>query len=477
MRRRLRTRSTERAGFFFPLLLSAVLFTLVWFLDHYPAYRPMSPFDVLLGRDLSLLKFAAVVPLILLVVRLFDSFIFDIFVARRRHLAAPQLLRDIVAIILYFIFFASAIQTIFKANVTTFLTTGTVIAAILGLALQDTLGNLFSGIALHMENSFEIGDVIRSGDHIGVVDAVTWRATRVRTFNNDVVILPNSVLARERIEVFPRGNLNARVLTVGVDYHVAPATVIKVLHEAASHVEGVARDAPVIARVGAFGDSAVVYEIKYFTRDYSARDRIDADIRKAVWYAMRRNHIAVPFPVRSFQPYAPPSTDHRIGRAQITESLRAIDLLAPLGDAALEAIADAASVHVFSRGEAILRRGEAGDSMFVVHDGTVSIRVPDEDGTGGTHEVAQLAEGTVFGEMALLTGQARTADVIALTEVTTIEIGKNALEPLLHEHPELANTLSAKVMRHRDALDSLRATSEEEAEITLRTRIRSWFGL
>src|SRR5438067_1903390 len=91
----------------------------------------------------------------------------------------------------------------------------------------------------------------------------------VRGFNNQLIVLPNSLIARERLEVFPRNNLNARVLQINIDYHVPPAKAIEVLTQAAAHVEGVAREQPALARVAGFGDSAVLYEIKYFTRDYS----------------------------------------------------------------------------------------------------------------------------------------------------------------------------------------------------------------
>jgi hypothetical protein len=104
--------------------------------------------------------------------------------------------------------------------------------------------NLFAGIALHLEDSFQPGDVIRTGDYFGTVEAVRWRGTRIRTFNNNLVIVPNSMLARERVEIFPRTNLNARVLQIGIDYNVPPATVLNVLVQAASNIEGVVHDIP-----------------------------------------------------------------------------------------------------------------------------------------------------------------------------------------------------------------------------------------
>jgi small-conductance mechanosensitive channel len=190
--------------------------------------------EIIFGKSERGLLFVAILALIFVLVRLFDRLAFDFALSRRKRVAVPQLLRDLVSIILYFLLISWAVSDIFEYSLTKWLAATTVLAAILGLALQETLGNLFSGIALHMEDSYNVGDVMKSGDHIGVVENVTWRATQMRTFNNDVVILPNSLLARERIEVFPRDRLNGRILTVGIDYNVPPATVIGVLTQAVS---------------------------------------------------------------------------------------------------------------------------------------------------------------------------------------------------------------------------------------------------
>lgn len=461
-----------RSRFFYPIFLSAVLFAL-----YYIALKSFDPvYEDFFGKNFDRLRFAAFIPLIFLTVRLFDAVVFDL-VVRNRQKTAPRLLRDVVALAIYFILFSVATTTILKFNLTGWLATGTVVAAILGLALQETLGNLFSGIALHMEDSFVVGDVLRSADSIGVVEGVTWRATRMRTFNNNVIILPNSVLARDRLEVFPRDRVTGRAIQVGIDYNVPPATVINILTQAASHVDGVSREIPCFSRVAAFEASAVVYDIKYYTRDYSARDRIDADIRKAVWYALRRNSISIPYPVHATMPYVAPKHDeHELEMDDVRTRLQQVDILAPLAEAAQDALAAAAQVRFYSRGETILRMATAGDSMFIVHEGTVSVRLPD-DTKAGRHEVAQLGPGSVFGEMALLTGEARTADVVALTDVTAIEIAKPALQPILQSHPEITKVISSKVAERRVRLHELKSASIEEEEMTLVTRIRTYFGL
>ncbi|HEX9502290.1 MAG TPA: cyclic nucleotide-binding domain-containing protein, partial [Thermoanaerobaculia bacterium] len=147
----------------------------------------------------------------------------------------------------------------------------------------------------------------------------------------------------------------------------------------------------------------------------------------------------------------------------------------PLSDQALQTLAAAVKVNFYSRGEAILHHGTTGDSMFVVHTGSVTVRVPDDSLTGW-HQVAELGPGTVFGEMALLTGEMRTADVVAMTDVVALEIGKDSLQPVLEIHPDLAGAISHQIMLRQEHLESLRGDPEQE-ELTLMSRIRSYFGL
>jgi small-conductance mechanosensitive channel len=452
-----------------PLVLGAVLLAMYWILLKNESLLHFAGDKTDRERLLKVLLFLACVPMTLFAVRGIDLLAFDIVVSRRRNVAAPLLLREIVSILLYVIAFGSAMSLIFQKSVTGFLATGTIVAAVLGLALQETLGNLFAGIALHLEDSFSPGDVVRTGEQFGIVEAVRWRGTWLRTFNNNLIIVPNSMLARERLEVYPRNNFNARVLQLNIDYHAAPATVIDVLTQAASHVDGVVQEMPCFARLSAFGDSSITYEIKYFTADYSTRDRIDADIRKAAWYALRRNGIPLGLPIRAMHQYEEPSQRLHPEPEEILRRLAGVDILSPIAEDVQQTIADAARVHLYSKGETIIRRDAEGDSMFIVHHGSVAVRVDDA-------EVARLEAGDFFGEMALLTGEHRTADVIALTDVVAVEIAKDALQPVLLDLPELAAAISAKIVERRDTLDARRPELPDEQDSML-SRIKAYFGL
>lgn len=468
------TRKLTLSRFLVPLLAAGALYSIEAVVAVRPLMRRGADIRPLIfGPNLAYLRFAAAFAAIIFVVRVLDALIFDLFAPRRRHVVAPAMLREIVSIGLYAFLIAWAFTTIFNRPLTAILATTTVVAAVIGLALQDTLGNLFSGISLHMEGTFEVGDVVRAGGHAGLVESVSWRATRLRTPNNNIIVVPNSVLSKETLEVYPRKTLNARTVQVGVAYEARPARVIAILEAAARRIEGVSAEVPCFARISGFGDSAVTYEVKYWTNNYHARDNIDADIRKAIWYALRRNEISIPYPIRSLHVLESKPEDTPLEEQDVFERLQEIDVLAPLSNEELAAIANDTTLRMFGRGETIIHAGQTGDSMFIVHRGEVSVRLPERP----QEEVARLAAGAVFGEMALLTGEQRTADVLAATDVAVLEIGKSAVEPVLRQNPDLAAAISAKMIERRGTLERSRKRADADEQRTLIDRIRSYFGL
>src|SRR4029078_1530043 len=152
-----------------------------------------------------------------------------------KRIDAPTLIRNIFTIIVFTILFLIAFTFVFPdVNLGALFTTSAIFGVILGLALQDTLGNFFAGISLQADRPFQVGDVITVGAdrHSGVVEEITLRAIKVRTFQNHIVLISNSNAAREPIEVCPRENLNARLVFFNTLYSDSPAKKIQVFREA-----------------------------------------------------------------------------------------------------------------------------------------------------------------------------------------------------------------------------------------------------
>jgi small-conductance mechanosensitive channel len=408
------------------------------------------------------------------------NFLFFGLAFRLKRIDAPTLIRNIFTIVAFTILFLIAFTFLFPdVNLGALFTTSAIFGVILGLALQDTLGNFFAGISLQADRPFQVGDVITVGAqrHTGVVDEISWRAIKIRTFQNHVVLIANSNAAREPIEVCPRDNLNARLVFFNTLYTDSPAKTIHVVREAVREADNVSDKVAPIVRIRDLGDNGVDYEVKYWLVDYAKYNDTDALIRQRIWYAFRRAGLNFAFPTRTLhvERRASPAVRDGDGGA-IAERLSAVDIFAPLSAEETTMLAQAAVSHVFAPGETVIRAGDPGSSMFVVHKGKVRVQVNEN---GRPRTVATLNEGDFFGEMALFTGEPRTANVLALEETEVLEIGHSAMKRVFDTNPDLVESLSFIMAERRQGLasqtDPSATTSDSSAGIL--SAIKRFFGL
>ena len=416
-----------------------------------------------------------------LAIRALNAALFDFAFRLRRGYEAPTLVRNIFTLTVFAVVFLLIFNKFYaEVNLGALFTTSAIFGVIIGLALQDTLGNFFSGISLHADRPFQVGDVIALGPQriTGVVEGITWRAIKLRTFANNIALVSNSVAAKEAIEVFPRDNLNARLVYFSTLYTDSPAKTIHIVREAVREAENVSPKITPIVRIHSLGDSGIEWELKYWPEDYAKYNDTDALVRQLIWYALRRANITFAFPTRTLHlERRPPESTVTGPQQEIIERLSAVDIFAPLSVEETEKLAAAAVRHVFAPGELVIRAGDQGSSMFVVHNGRVQVQVSDG---GKPRPVAVLSEGAFFGEMALFTGEPRTANVVALEETEVLEIGHAAMKHLFETNPDLAEAISWTIAERRAGLQatSQQAVPDAEAESAgLLSSIRRFFGL
>jgi small-conductance mechanosensitive channel/CRP-like cAMP-binding protein len=408
------------------------------------------------------------------------NFLFFGLAFRLKRIDAPTLIRNIFTIVAFTILFLIAFTFLFpEVNLGALFTTSAIFGVILGLALQDTLGNFFAGISLQADRPFQVGDVIVVGAerHTGVVEGISWRAIKIRTFQNHVVLIANSNAAREPIEVCSRDNVNARLVFFNTLYTDSPAKTIHVVREAVREAENVSSRVTPIVRIKNLGDNGVDYEVKYWLEDYAKYNDTDALVRQRIWYAFRRAGLNFAFPTRTLYVERPSRIGQRDGDGgAIVERLSAVDIFAPLSVEETGMLAQAAVRHVFAPGEMVIRAGDPGSSMFVVHNGKVRVQVNDN---GRPRTVATLNEGDFFGEMALFTGEPRTANVVALEETEVLEIGHAAMKRVFDTNPDLVESLSFIIAERRQGLASQTndAAPESDSSAGLLSTIKRFFGL
>lgn len=465
------------------LLATSLVFTFDQRLESFLDGRiGSSPAERLMGAGsvIKVLKLFLLALLAYLFVRALNSLIFGLAFRLRRGFEAPTLVRNIFSIVGFTIlFFLIFIQIFPDVNLGALFTTSALFGVILGLALQDTLGNFFAGISLQADRPFQVGDVITVGTekYTGVIEELSWRSITIRTFQNHVVEINNSTAAKEPIEVAPRDNLNARLVFFNTLYTDSPAKTIHVVREAVREADNVSEKITPIVRIRNLGDNGMEYEVKYWLDDYAKYNDTDALVRQRIWYAFRRAGLNFAYPTRTLHlerkvSGAPP--DGRGGA--IIERFSAVDIFAPLSAEETAMLAQAATGHVFAPGETVLRAGDPGSSMFVVHNGRVSVQITEK---GRLRTVATLSEGDFFGEMGLFTGEPRTANVVALEETEVLEIGHQAMKKLFDTNPDLAESLGHIIAERRKGLEARVHLSEspDDDSAGILSAIKRFFGL
>jgi small-conductance mechanosensitive channel/CRP-like cAMP-binding protein len=422
-------------------------------------------------------------PVLVLVVRA-TSLAFQWVFYRRQGSPPPSLLDSVVSVLLYGIGVGAIASQWFEVELTPFLATSAVVGAVVGLALQDTLGNLFAGIALHSEAPVHVGDWVRVGDRDGRVEQVSWRAMRLRTWDGDTLTVPNNEVARHAVLNYshPRAP-HSRTLAIGVNYHTPPNRVIAVLRKVLEQV-GLLADPPSTVRIVGYHDSAIHYEIRYYFAAYEDYRRLESELFRLIWYHFRRHGIEIPFPVRDvFLHRAAPAVQSRETPAERLErALRTVDLFRPLSDEELRKVMDRSRPLHYAAGERVIEEGSPGDSFFIIDQGQVVV----SKRLGGTsREIARLMEGQFFGEMALLTGERRSATIEAATDVDLFMIDKPAFQDILAANPTIAVDISTLLSERREALTQaeddltapLLAPGAGELKNDILGRIRAYFGL
>ena len=429
---------------------------------------------------LTILKIVLWMALVIGVVRYFRQLITKTIYRNSSPGEISSIVKTILSVVIYIVSFFIIFQSFFpNIQLAPLFTGSTIIGIVVGLALQDTLGNLFAGLALQADQPFQVGDVVTiSTRGVGVIEAVSWRGVKIRTFNNRLLMISNSVLGKETIEVAPKDNLNARTVWFNSLYSNSPARTIQAVRDAVRQVENVSSKIRPVVRIRNLGDNGIDWEVKYWLDDYTRQNDTDALIRLRIWYVFKRENIDFAFPTRTIH-IEPKVGDIGIDEVLNTavERLNQVAIFTPLAGEEIERLANASNLRVYAPGEAIVRMGREGNSMFVMIRGTVRVEIP--NGTANT-VVNELRENDFFGEMSLLTGEPRYSNVIAQEETEVLQIKKEALKPIFEDNPSLVDSISVLIAERKQLLQAHSPASEGQAEKDssgVLSSIKRFFGL
>jgi small-conductance mechanosensitive channel/CRP-like cAMP-binding protein len=407
--------------------------------------------------------------------------VFDLVLARLGA-NVPSILRDFVqvavagGVVMGFLRLAGL-------DVFSLVTTSAVLTAVIGLALQSTIANVFGGLGLQLDRTLGHGEWIEVGNHVGRILEIGWRSTRIVTKDGDTVFVPNGELVAGKVLNFSRPT-GAHRMTVRIGFHYRhpPNEVRRVLLAAVHDTPGVLETPAPECGPTDFGDSAVVYGVRYWIADFGQDATIDEEVRTRLWYAARRAGLEIPFPIRTvISEVSAPAA--RVG-AEAEEQAERLSLLAraepfaALEETARERLARAMGRGDFGAGQTIIRAGEADDAVYLIASGEVAV-CQAADGT--TQELIAMRAGDLLSVGSLATSDGPPTSCTARSEVTVYRIDRAAVAGT---SPYVAGRLSALLAAHEVALRAARATlgpvrgprGVVETAARLVPRVRGLFG-
>ena len=366
----------------------------------------------------------------------------------------PKLFLDLARVILVAIGIAVVLSEVWGANLGELVTALGVSSIVIGLALQDTLGNLFSGITLLYEKPFAEGDYVVVGEVNGRVVEVNWRAVRLVTREHDLIVLPHTLVAQSAIvnrsqPVRPW----AQKLVLGFSYDDAPNRVKDVLFEVLQETPGVLAEPAPEVKTDAYNDSSIDYEVEYFIESYRVHEEVKDAFMTRVWYAAERNGLTIPFPIRTLIHREPVSPDDRDSGIQ-RRLAEAAEMLSPRAQPPLTIPASAARYAHFGVGEQVIPYGKRASGLYLVLEGEADVTTVDAG--GDRVEVVHLARGDFFSEILSPGTREGVIEVTAATDLELIHLSERQLRILANRDATLAARLDDVTSARRQQVQALR---------------------
>lgn len=414
------------------------------------------------------------------------------------NLPAPRLLRDTSVIVAYLIS-GFLLLTSRGVNVSALITPSAILTIVVGLALQDTLGNIIAGFALQLENIIQPGDWIKLEPYIGRVKEIRWRQTSIETRNWDTILIPNSQMVKGQVMVYGRRKgqplQTRRWIYFNIDFRYSPNEVINCVNEAlqANPIPNVSSDPRIHAILMDFKESYCSYAVRYWLTELAADDPTDSNVRIRMYYALKRADIPLSIPAHSL--FVTEKTSKREIRKQEFEierritALHNVEIFQIMTDEELRELAKQLHYTPFSKGELLTRQGTNDNWLYIITAGEASVRVTSKETTPTGEpiekEVARLTTGDFLGEMSLTTGATRSATVEAINDVQCYRLDKEAFQKIVTARPQIAEDISHVLARRRveleaalEGLDEVAHTKRvKDSQIHILSSIRQFFGL
>jgi small-conductance mechanosensitive channel len=394
------------------------------------------------------------------------------FVVAEHRPREGKLVQDLLAGLIYLAALFAIIAYVFDLPIQGLLATSGAIAIILGLALQSTLSDVFSGIVLNFSRPYRPGDWISiDGTTDGRVIEMNWRATHVLTAKRDLAIVPNSTIAKAKIvNASSPSGIHGMAVTVQLEAKTTPAASAEILRQAVLNTRPIlATPAPAIA-VKSITADAIEFDISFFVEELTQSTRAQNELFD--WISRHMAAAGIGLASSQSQPYRPPQVAPlETAKSAVERATDLVPIFAEMTEDERHKLAARAKPAHYDEAAVLVEPGTVLHSLFIIGSGVVSIT---RALSVGEIELCRLGPGDHFGEIGMLTGASGQATLRALTAVTTYELAKEDLAPVLEARPDVSQGL-CRALARRQAAGHLLASPEIE-QGGPPSRVASWFS-
>lgn len=396
----------------------------------------------------------------------------------------PGVIRGTVAFLILLLTFFGIFAYVYDQKLTSLLATSGVFAMVFGFAIQMNLSNIFSGIAINLERPYRIGDWVTIGSSKeGRVINMTWRATHLSDRIGCVIVIPNSTAAESLIHNFSLpGEMFYWWNVVNIDPSHSPERVKKVLFDAVMAVNTrILKDPEPWVVYAEVHEWAATYWVCWAAENAQTKFLARQAVWESIWAHLKNAGIAIAIKRQDIHMFEGTKQIEWKEATAPQNILNNIDLFKKLNDPARESIAQNMVYHHFDANETIIDQDIEDDSMFVVVEGVAGLWVKTDDGQ--LVETIRIGAGHIFGEMSLMTGEPRSASLIALTNIVIFEIKKDHIAEIIKDDPEIVLLFRDGLLRSTLATsaiktDTIIANSEKERRsLLLLEKIKQFYSV
>ncbi len=365
----------------------------------------------------------------------------------------PQLFLDIFRIVMVLIGAAIVLSNVWGADLKGLVTALGLGSFVIGLALQDTLGNLFSGIALVYEKPFQEGDFIEVNDKIGKVVEMNWRSVSIETKEMEVIIIPHLVIGQGIVKNLSRPSPMIKLMfDIAFSDQDPPNLIKKIILETIDSIPNILKEPLPEVKTKSYAEFKIIYEIEFLVHSYEMHEEVFDVLKTRIWYAAKRNNLTMMQSKMLLQNADLMPSRDKEALADLKNAIASLPMYIPIEKSNLDKLLDGSKLQFYGNGEKVIKQGDPTGQLYFILEGSASLETLNDKNYPLT--ITKLEVGDFFGEISLFTDKYSIFSVLVLEDLKLIVISPKEVLEMVEINPKLAQYLD-------DIMDARRIKKEK----------------